>query len=60
MILVHSMPACAKFHEVIQSFSDVSYVTSEQRNDLFKTRQDKDANDTIDIITFHQERDQFI
>ena len=54
-----SMPACANVNEAMQSFSDVSYTTSEQQKDLFKAMHVRDVNDTIYLISFLQERDPF-
>ena len=55
-----SMPVCASISETMQTFSGVSYETSDQHNDVSAARQARDVSDTVDLIDYLNERDPFV
>lgn len=53
------MAVCANINNVMQSFSGVSYETSDQHKEMSKARQTRDVSDTFALITHLKERDPF-
>ena len=43
----------------MQSFTGVSYETSDQHKDLSMARQTRDVSDTLALFTYHKEKDPF-
>ena len=60
LVWVLSMPVCASINETMQTFSGVSYETSDQHKDVSAARQARDASDTVDLIDYLNERDPFV
>ena len=52
LVWVLSMPACANINNAMQSFTGVSYETSDQHKDLSKARQTRDVSDTLALVTY--------
>ena len=60
LLWVMSMPACANMNDAMQKFTGVSYETSDQHKDMSKARQARDANDTLNLISYLAQRDPFV
>ena len=60
LLWVMSMPACINMSDAMQKFTDVSYETSDQHNDISKARQARYVNDTLNLISYLAQRDPFI
>ena len=60
LVWVLSMPVCASINETRQTFSGVSYETSDQHKDVSAARQARDVSDTVDLIDYLNERDPFV
>ena len=56
-VWVLSMPVCASINDTMQTFSGVSYETSDQHKDVSAARQARDVSDTVDLIDYLNERD---
>ena len=50
LVWVLSMPVCARINETMQTFSGVSYETSDQHKYVSAARQARDVSDTVDLI----------
>lgn len=59
LVWVLSMLACANINNAMQSFTGVSYDTSNPHKDLSKARQTKDGSDTFAHVTYLDEKDLF-
>ena len=51
---------CARINETMQTFSGVSYETSDQHKDVSAAKQARDVSDTVDLIDYLNERDPFV
>ena len=58
LMWVQSMPACASMNDAMQKFSGILYETSNQHKDTSKARQMRDVSDTLDLISFLNERER--
>ena len=56
LVWVLSMPVCASINETMQTFSGVSYETSDQHKDVSAPRQARNVTDTVDLIDYLNER----
>ena len=56
LVWVLSMPVCASINETMQTFSGVSYETSDQHKDVSAARQARDVSDTVDLFDYLNER----
>ena len=54
-----SMPSCAAVNEAMQSLTDVGFHTSEQHKDSSISRQKRDRQDVIKIISYMRDRNPF-
>ena len=50
----------ARINETMQTFSGVSYETSDQHMDVSAAKQARDVSDTVDLIDYLNERDPFV
>ena len=60
LVWVLFMPVCASINESMQTFSGVSYETSDPHKDLSAARQARDVSVTVDLIHYLNERDPFV
>ena len=60
LVRVLSMPVCASINETMQTFSGVSYETSDQHKDVSAARQARDVSNTVDLIDYLNERYPFV
>ena len=60
LVWVLSMPVCASINETMQTFSGVSYETSDQHKDVSAARQARDVSDTVDLFDYLNEKDPFV
>ena len=58
-VWVLSMPVCTSINETMQTFSGVSYETSDQHKDVSAAIQARDVSDTVDLIDYLNERGPF-
>ena len=59
LVWVLSMPVCASINETMQTFSGVSYQTSDQHKYVSAARQARDVSDTVDLVDYLNERGPF-
>ena len=56
---VLSMPACAGMNESLPKLTGVSFETSDQHKDMSESRQARDVNDAIALISYLRDSDPF-
>ena len=53
------MPVCADVNQAMQELTGINYNTGEQNKDMRKARQAHDWKDTLAVVHYLQERNQF-
>ncbi|KAK3747021.1 hypothetical protein QZH41_001488 [Actinostola sp. cb2023] len=59
LVWLLSMPACAEVNNAMQDLTSVKYHTSEQHKEATRARQERDFNDTKELLSFVELRNPF-
>ena len=59
LIWLMTMPQCSEVNAQMQFLTSVSYETSEQHKEMSKSRQEKDTQDTFEMISYLLQRNPF-
>ena len=59
LVWLLSTPACAQVNCAMQEFTEVSYTTSDQHKDVSKARQERDIEDTLQVLEYLTPRSTF-